>query len=188
LATRNEKNPREPKSLRDIVMDEAARRGIAREKVWEGICLAIAGNELPIVLPDNASLDTRLHGSTTWRDLITGAAFAAARGSDPARYQWTRALFLDPRAAQKWLDRFQRQRSHPKYGAHHPRQTHRASRREAALVALKAIYGTRDDPLASIKTITAEVNQYLALRDGRPVSEDTVSRALKRFRRSKRRN
>jgi hypothetical protein len=166
-------------------MDEAARRGIAREKVWEGICLAIAGNEL---LPDNASLDTRLHGSTTWRDLITGAAFAAARGSDPARYQWTRALFLDPKAAQKWLDRFQRQRGHPKYGAHHPRQKRRASRLEAALVALNAIYRTRDDPLGSIKTITDKVNQYLASRDGGSVSEDTVSRALKRFRRSSRRN
>ena len=87
---------RERKALRDMVMDEAATRGLAREKVWEWACLAIVRNELSVELPEHASLETRLGGSTTWRSLIAQYADAAARGNDPARYQATRHIMLDP--------------------------------------------------------------------------------------------
>jgi hypothetical protein len=54
-------------------MDEAASRGLAREKVWEWICSAIARDELPVSLPNNALLDTSLDGATTarsWQALL----------------------------------------------------------------------------------------------------------------------
>jgi len=50
----------ERKALRDLVMDEAAARGIAREKVWEWACLAVARDELRVELPGRASLETAI--------------------------------------------------------------------------------------------------------------------------------
>jgi hypothetical protein len=94
---------RERKALRDLVIDEAAARGIAREKVWEWACLAIVRGELSVELPDRASLETRLYGATTYRDLIGQAVFAAARSNDPARYPWTRHM-LDPVEFGRLLD------------------------------------------------------------------------------------
>src|ERR1700746_594019 len=89
-------------------MDEAAARGVAREKLWEWACLAIARDELPISLPDSVSMDARvLGGGETWRHRFVSAALAAERGNDLARYQWTR-ITLDPRTFRKWLDGVQR--------------------------------------------------------------------------------
>src|SRR5262249_33584070 len=96
----------ERKALRDLVMDEAAERRIAREKVWEWACLAIARDELGEELPGGASLETRLHGATTWRGLIAQAFFAAARGNDPARYEWTRHIMPDLVEFRRGLDRW----------------------------------------------------------------------------------
>jgi hypothetical protein len=94
---------RERKALRDMVMDGATARGVARERVWEWACLAIVQNELWVELPEHASLETRLYGATTWRDLIGQAALAAAHGNDPARWQWTRHIMLDPVEFGTWL-------------------------------------------------------------------------------------
>jgi len=180
LSNENDQTP-ERKSLRELVMDEAAARGIPREKLWEWACLAIARNELPVSLPDNVSLDARvLGGGETWRNLVRSAALAAERGNDLARYQWTRAITLDPRTFRKWLDGVQGALPLP---ARRPsrRRKRRASRQEAALQALAALYPTRP-PLGSIKKITDEVNRWLAEQGAGSVSEDTTSRALKRFR------
>lgn len=171
--------PGETKSLRDLVIDAAADRCIAPARLWESALLAIADNVLHAGLPNGATLDTR-HDAGTWRDVIAGAARAAARGDDPASYFWTRSIFLSPREFRDWLDQV--------YGTLDPEKPfkreeispRRASRRAAALQALEALYpGGR--PLGSIKTITVTVNEWLADRSGGRVSEDTVSRALKAF-------
>ena len=170
----NENDKTRDKSLRELVMDKAAARVIAREKLWEWACLAIARNELPVSLPDNVSLDARVH------HIVRGGALAAERGIDLARYQWTRAIMLEPRTFRKWLDGVQGALPLP---ARRPsrRRKRRASRQEAALQALAALYPTRP-PLGSIKKITDEVNRWLAEQGAGSVSEDTTSRALKRFR------
>lgn len=178
---------RERKNLRELVMDEAAARGIAREKLWEWACLAIARDELPISVPDNVPLDARLlGGGGTWRDLLRGAALAAARGNDLARYQWTRALWLNPRTFRKWLNGVQRALTLPVRRPSRQRKR-RASRLEAALCALATLYPTRS-PLGSIKTITGEINRWLAKQRADSVSDDTTSRALKLFKRRHQQN
>jgi hypothetical protein len=164
-------------------MDEAASRGLAREKVWKWACSAIVRDELPIIsLPDNALLDTRLDGATTWRTLLAGAARVAALGSDPTTYGWTRAVMLSRATFGKYLDQAQLVLPPTAQSARQPQR--RASRRQAAaLEALQELYPTAK-PLGSVKTITAKVNEWLAKRNEHGVSEDTVSRALRRSERS----
>jgi hypothetical protein len=157
-------------------MDEAASRGLAREKVWEWACSAIARDELPVSLPDDALLDTRLDGATTWRTLLAGAARAAALGSDPTTYGWTRVVMLSRATFGKCLDQARSALASTAQSARQPQR--RASRLQAALEALQGLYPTAK-PLGSVKTITAKVNEWLAKRDEHGVSEDTVSRALK---------
>jgi hypothetical protein len=158
-------------------MDEAASRGLAREKVAEWACLAIVHDVLPVSLPNNALLDTRLEGAMTWRGLLAGAARAAARGSDPTTYGWMRTVMLSRATFGKYLDQARSELALVRSAT--PSQR-RASRRQAALEALHALYPTAK-PLDSVKTITAKVNEWLAKRKEHGVSEDTVSRALKVF-------
>jgi hypothetical protein len=169
-------------------MDEAAARRIAREKLWEWACLAIARDELPVSLPDNVSLDARvLGGGETWRHhFVRSAALAAERGNDLARYQWTRAITLDPRTFRKWLNGVQGALALPVRPPSRRRKS-RASRLEAALQALAALYPTKP-PLESIKAITAEINRWLVKQNVHGVSPDTTSRALKRFKRRQQQN
>jgi len=168
-------------------MDEAAARGIAREKLWEWACLVIALDELPVSLPGNVSLDARvLGGGETWRHLVRSGALAAERGNDLARYQWTRAITLDPRTFRKCLNGVQPALTLPVRRPSRRRKS-RAPQQEAALQALAALYPTRR-PLGSIKTITAEINRWLVEQNAGSVSEDTTSRALKRFKRRQQRN
>jgi len=170
----------EPRNLREAVMDEAAAHRIPREKLWEWVCLAIARDQLPVSLPDKVSLDARvLGGGETWRHRLVHAALVAERGNDLAHYPWTRAITLDPRTFTKWLDGVQRALT-PPAGRPSRRRRHRASRLEAALHALERLYPARS-PLGSIKTITDEINRWLAKQSAGSVSEDTTSRALKLF-------
>jgi hypothetical protein len=173
--SKNHEKAHEHTCLRDLVMDQAAWRGLAREKVWEWACLAIIRDELPVSLPDNASLDTRL-GGTTWRNLLADAFYAAQRGRDPAKYGWTRAVMLSRATFGECLDQAQSALAPTTRSARQSQR--RASRLQAALEALRALYPTAK-PLGSVKTITAEVAEWLAKQNEHGVSGDTVSRALK---------
>jgi len=162
----------ERKALRDLVMDEAAARGIAREKVWEWACLAVARDELRVELPGRASLETRLHGATTWRGLIGEAAAAAARGNDPARYQWTRHIILDPVEFGRWLDRWGRGITVQPKRAVGAKPTLREA--VASFVAKK--YPKELPAGMTLKAIARNFEE----KSGRAVSERTVRRALGR--------
>jgi hypothetical protein len=163
---------RERKALRDLVIDEAAAHGLARERVWEWTCLAIVQDELPVELPDGASLETRLHGATTWRDLIAQAAVAATRGNDPAKYQWTRYITLDPVEFGRWLDlRAKGITVQPKRAVGAKPTLRKAV---ASFVAKKYPKGL---PVGmTLKAIARNFEK----KYGRPVSERTVRRAFGR--------
>jgi hypothetical protein len=162
---------RERKDLRDLVMDEAAARGIAREKVWEWACLAIVRDELQVELPDRASLETRLGGATTWRDLIAQGAVAADRGNDPARYQWTRHIMLDPVEFGRWLDlRAGGITVHPK------RPAGRKKTKRDKVASFIAENYSGDVAGVTLNAIARDIETKIGLH----VSERTVRRALGR--------
>jgi len=157
---------RERKARRDLVIDEAAARGLAREKVWEWACLAILRGELSVELPCHASLETRPHG---WRDLIAQGAIAAASGNDLARYPWTRGIMLDPVEFGRWLDSRARGITV---------QPKRAVGAKAKLRKAVASFLAKKYP----KGLPAGITRKAIARDfktltGLPVSERTISRA-----------
>jgi hypothetical protein len=162
----------ERKALRDLVMDEAAARGIAREKLWEWACLGVARDELRVELPGRASLETQLGGATTWRDLMAQAAVAAARGNDPARYQWTRHIMLDPVEFGRWLDlRARGITVQPK----------RAVGAKPTLREAVASFVTKKYPKGLPASMTLkEIARNFEKKSGRTVSERTVRRACGR--------
>jgi hypothetical protein len=99
---------------------------------------------------------------------------------DPSGDRWARILMFDPAPFGKWLDEVEPVLTPNMRPISTPQKERHASRRQAALNAITALYpGKR--PLGSVKTITGAVNAWLAQEDGGTVSEDTVSRALKHF-------
>jgi hypothetical protein len=162
----------EPKTLRDLVMDEAAVRGIAREKVWEWACLAIVRDELRVELHGGASLEIRLHGANTWRALIAQAALATARGNDPARYQWTRHIMLDPVEFRTSLNLWAKGiKVHPKRAV-----GGKPSLREAVASFVDKKYRKGLPAGMTLKAIARDFEK----KSGRRVDERTVRRALGR--------
>jgi hypothetical protein len=174
---------REQRNLRELVEDEAARRGVAPRKLWEQVLGGIVRDALPPILPEGISLDTQFnHGGMplTLRRVIAGRLKHIER-YDPSGDGWAKTLMFDPAAFGKWLDEVQPFLTPNRRPYSPPKPQRHASRRDAALEAMTALYPDKR-PLGSIKTITSDINLWLAQMNGGCVSEDTVSRALKRFR------
>lgn len=163
--------------------DEAARRGVAPRKLWAQVLGGIVRDALRPILPGDMSLDTQFnHGGMllTLRRVIAGRLNDIER-YDPSADGWAKTMMFDPAAFRKWLDEVQPFLTPDRRPFSPPKPERHASRRNAALEAMTALYPDKR-PLGSIKTITADINLWLARIDGGSVSADTVSRALERFR------
>jgi hypothetical protein len=88
------------RALYDLVKEEAAARRLPPIDVWRMALLAV---EQDVLRPRfGVQVDPLRHG-TTWPTAIYGARQAAERGQIPD-YQWTKSVFLDADAFNRWLD------------------------------------------------------------------------------------
>ena len=139
-------------NIYDAVADVSARRGIPREAILARALREIAAGRLAADLPEDAALDTRLHGNVTWRDLLYQGALAVEHR--PSFFAgWFRSIGVHPSDVDRWVRQTMEMHNRPTRG---PKPT----KRQSVIKLMTADLGRNRLSLAELESMKEKTMEH----------------------------